>query len=98
MDLIFIVTTNNLISTELFDSTIINYFSLESGIKLMQYSVTPRYDYIHTDVLGKESIEKNEIWKILGEYNGLLWVVLWTGVLIAFDVETGEEKYILRSP
>ncbi|MBK9735916.1 MAG: hypothetical protein IPO92_13550, partial [Saprospiraceae bacterium] len=58
------------------NSRLLKVFDFNTGDVKWQYSVTPKYDYLHTDMWGQESIEKNDINSIIGEYNGLLWVVL----------------------
>lgn len=69
-----------------------------TGQEMWQFSSTPKYDYKKEETIGEFREKKNDISNIIVEYNGLLWIVLATGILIALDVETGQEKYVLVKP
>ncbi len=77
-----------------------NLFCIDdnTGQELWRYCSTPKYDYKREITIGDFREEKNDISKIIIEHNGLLWIVLATGILIALDVETGQEKYVLVKP
>lgn len=77
-----------------------NLFCIDdkTGQELWTYCSFPKYNYQREETIGVFREEKNNMSNIIVEHNGLLWIVLATGVLIALDVETGKEKYVLVKP
>ncbi|HMT53038.1 MAG TPA: hypothetical protein PKD16_18875 [Saprospiraceae bacterium] len=80
------------------DHCILEIIDYQRGNVKWQYSSTPKYDYQKEETIGVFREKKNNISNIIVEHNGLLWIVLATGILIALDVETGKEKYVLVKP
>ncbi len=80
------------------DNCTLEIIDNESGNIKWQYSSTPKYNYQKEETIGVFREEKNNISNIIVEHKGLLWIVLATGILIALDVETGQEKYVLVKP
>lgn len=70
----------------------------KTGQELWSYCTTPKYDYKREQTIGVFREEKNGVVTIIAEHNGLIWISLVTGILIALDVNTGEEKCVLTKP